>query len=137
MGFDPPTYTGVGLNHTSMCNNQTLNRLHSVFCSSLNGSELFNFNHKYISAIYLSWRKIIRRIFRVPYRTHNGIAIKLRRLNRGSAKFLFSLINHNNTDVKYITIFKINCPCSALAQNYKYLLYKYIFFAFRLLFKYR
>ena len=50
-----------------------MNRLYSVFGLNLYGIELFNFNHKYISDLYMSWRKVIRRIFIVPYRTHNDI----------------------------------------------------------------
>ena len=53
------------------------------------------------------WRKVIRRIFRVPYRPHNDIVTKLR-LNRRLARFLFNVINHDNT------------VCSILAENYKY-----------------
>ena len=37
------------------CDSQTLNRLHSVFCLSLYGIELFNFNHKYMLGLYVSW----------------------------------------------------------------------------------
>ena len=85
-----------------------------------------------MSDLYVSWRKVIRRIFRVPYRTHNDIINKLggdiiSRLDRRLARFLFSLINHDNTVVEYITKFKLSCPRSTLAENYKYLLYKYKF----------
>ena len=38
----------------NVCDSQTLNRLHSVFCSSLHGIELFSFNHKHISAHSIS-----------------------------------------------------------------------------------
>ena len=73
--------------------------------------------------------KNIRR--RVLYRIHNDIVTKLegdivprlRRLER----FLFRLINYDNTVAKYITTFKLNCPRSTLAEYYKYLLYKYKF----------
>ena len=39
------------------------------------------------------------------------------RLDRRLTRFLFSLINHDNTVVKYIT--KFRCPRSTLAENYK------------------
>ena len=61
-----------------------------------------------MSDLYVSWRKVIRRIFRVSYRTHNDIVTKfggdiISRIDRRLARFLFSLINHDNTVVKYIT----------------------------------
>ena len=50
-----------------------------------------------MSDLYVSWRQVIRRIFRVPYRTDNDIVNKLggdiiSRLDRRLARFLFSLI---------------------------------------------
>ena len=78
----------------------------------------------------MSWRRVIRRIYIVPYRTHNELVAKLgryiiSRLDRRLAIFVFGLINHDNTVVKYITKFKLKCPHSTLAENY--LLYKYNF----------
>ena len=35
------------------------------------GCELWNYNSRYINAIYISWRKGITTLFRLPYRTHN------------------------------------------------------------------
>ena len=40
------------------------------------GIGLFNYNHKYMSDLYVARRKVTRRIFRVSYRTHNDIVIK-------------------------------------------------------------
>ena len=57
------------------CKNTAL--IYTVFCSSLYGIELFNYSHTYMSDLYVAWRKVIRRIFKVPYRTHNDIVIKL------------------------------------------------------------
>ena len=59
----------------------------------------------------------------VPYRTHNDIVIKrggyiVSRLDRRMAKFLFNLINHDNTVVQNITKFKLGCPRSTLAEKY-------------------
>ena len=43
----------------NMRDSQTLNILDSVFSSSLYGIELFNFNHKFMSDLYMSWRKLL------------------------------------------------------------------------------
>ena len=85
-----------------------------------------------MSDIYVAWRKVIRRIFRVPYTTHNDIVIKLGGdivsiLDRRMLKFLFNLINHDNLVVQNITKFKLGCPRSTLTENCNYLLDKYKF----------
>ena len=49
------------------------------------------------------------------------------RLDRRMAKFLFTLINHDNL-VPNMTKFKLGCPDQVLTENYKYLLFKYEFF---------
>ena len=61
-----------------------------------------------MSDLYVAWRKIIRRIFSVPYGTYNDIVIKLGRdivwrLNHRMAKFLFNLINYDNHVVQNIS----------------------------------
>ena len=48
-------------------------KLHINFCMSLYGSELWNFNCGYIAEIFVAWRKTMRKLFRLPYRTHNYI----------------------------------------------------------------
>ena len=48
-------------------------KLHTSFCMSLYGSELWNYNSRYIEEIYVAWRKTIRKLFRLRYRTHSYI----------------------------------------------------------------
>ena len=79
--------------------------------------------------LYIAWRKVIRRIYSLPNRTHNFIIMKLRgggietRLDRRLAKCLFTMLNNNNDVVKSITRFKLFSNSSVLAENYRYLLY--------------
>ena len=54
-----------------MCDSFTLNDLHSTYCTSFYGVELYNFNELYINKIYTAWRKCTRLIFRLPNRAHN------------------------------------------------------------------
>ena len=35
----------------------------------------YYYSYKYMSDVYVAWRKVIRHIFRVPYRTRNDIVI--------------------------------------------------------------
>ena len=48
-------------------------KLHTSFCMSLYGSELWNYNSRYVEEIVVAWRKTMRKLFRLPYRTHNYI----------------------------------------------------------------
>ena len=87
----------------SMCDSFTLNNLHSSFCSSLYGVELFNLNKSYMSDLYTAHRK---GLFRIPARTHNSIVIKLAgdlvsKLDCRIAKFIFNMVNHDNDTVRY------------------------------------
>ena len=65
---------------------------------SVCGVELCNFNDKKIESLYTAWRKVIRRIFRLPSRTHNYIVHNsieniVVKLDRRLAKFIYSMFN--------------------------------------------
>ena len=64
--------------HTfSMCDSFTLKHIFSTYCESFYGCELFNLTKPDISKLFISWRKIIRFIFRLSPRTHNYIVSDL------------------------------------------------------------
>ena len=56
-----------------MLDSFSLHKLHSTYCMSLYGCELFNYNSNYISELYVAWRKVIRIFFKLPISTHNYI----------------------------------------------------------------
>ena len=94
---------------------------------SLYGCELFNYNSNYISELYVAWRKVIRKIFKLPMRTHNYIVCGIVEsvniiLDRRIAKYIFNVINSDNTSL--INSF-LNCESSVFAENYIYIMYKY------------
>ena len=81
-------------------------KLHASFCMSHYGSELWNYNSRYIKEIFVAWRKTMRKLFRLPYRTHNyivcgitkDISFKLHR--RLLTKFMYSMIHSDNDTVR-------------------------------------
>ena len=78
----------------------------------------------------VSWRKIIRHIYRLSSKTHNYIISNIRnciivRLDRRLRKFIFNLMHNENFVVKQVTTYKLLCPRSTIADNYKYLYCKY------------
>ena len=113
-----------------MCDSQTLCRIFSLHCESFYGCEILNYNISYMSNLYVSWRKIICYIFRLPQRTHNFIVSNIGnsvivRLDRRQCKFFYNLLHNDNLVVKQITEYKMLSPRSTLADNYRYLCAKY------------
>ena len=41
-----------------------------MYCMPLYGSQLWNYDCKYIDKLYVGWRKTIRKLLHLPYRTH-------------------------------------------------------------------
>ena len=51
----------------------TLDNLHRTYCTHMYGCELCNLNDKKIEAFRIAWRKIKRRIWKLPARAHDII----------------------------------------------------------------
>ena len=105
-------------------------------CDSFCGCELFNFTKPYniMSKLYISWRKIIRYIFRLSPRTHNYIVSNLYyciinciigRLDRRLCTYIYNLLHCENITVQQIVKCKLLSPTYIFADNYRYLCNKY------------
>ena len=96
------------------------------------GSQLWNFNEKYVNEFYIAWRKIIRKIWGLPYNTHNKfihivnncLPINLI-LEKEIMSFIFSIIISNKKNVHSIVDEILHCSNSTFAENYRYFMYKY------------
>ena len=78
----------------------------------------------------VAWRKIKRRIWRLPYKAHNAIIHNLSynidlQLDTRVLKFVHSCLNHCNSVCKSLLSAKLHCIKCTFAANYKYLSYKY------------
>ena len=51
----------------------SLHKLHTTYCMSLYGCEIWNYNSRFINEMFIAWRKIMRKLFKLPNRTHNYI----------------------------------------------------------------
>ena len=56
-------------------------KVHTSFCMSLYGSELWIYKSRYVEEIVVAWRKTVRMLFRLPYRTHNILSGTLLRID--------------------------------------------------------
>ena len=114
----------------SMLDCFSLHKLHSIYCMSLYGCELWNYNSKYVNDIFIAWRKVMRKLFRLPYRTHNYIICGVVecitvKLDRRLCKFIHSMLNSNNMTVKELLRHFMNCDSSVIAENVRYIMHKY------------
>ena len=78
----------------------------------------------------MAWRKIKRRIWKLPYRAHNAIVHQLsydidHQLETRMIKFVQLCLNHCNHVCRSIISSKLHCIKSTFASNYKYLSYRY------------
>ena len=112
------------------CDSNTLDNLHRTYCMHMYGCELWDLNCNYVTDFKVAWRKIKRRIWRLPYRAHNVTVHSLsydidHQLDTRMTKFVYSCLNHSNSVCRSLLSSKLHCVRSTFAANYKYLSYKY------------
>ena len=113
-----------------VCDSNALDSLHRTYCMHMYGCELWDLNCNYIKDFKVAWRKIKRRIWRLPYRAHNAIVHQLsydidHQLETRMIKFVHLCLNHCNHVCRSIISSKLHCIKSTFASNYKYLSYRY------------
>ena len=93
----------------STLKNCSKRRLFQSYCTSFYGSELWALSSKGLEVCCIAWRKGGRRIFNMPYRTHFFLVGPLsgqrsidEMLYRKSLKFVYSVMNSNNSIVAHI-----------------------------------
>ena len=88
-----------------------VNTLYSSYCTSFYGSQLWDFNSRFIKEMYIAWQKSIRRIWKLPYRTHtkllrflcsNAMHIEDQLMLR-FAKLYHKMLHNENDLVSFIT----------------------------------
>ena len=94
------------------------------------GCELWDLNRNYVKDFKVEWRKIKRRIWKLPYRTHNAIVHNLSynidfQIDTRKINFIHSCLNHSSIVCKSIVLSKLYCVKSTFESNNKYLSWKY------------
>ena len=89
------------------------------------GCELWNLSCSYVNKYIVAWRKIKRRLWRLPYTTHNNIVHNLSndvafQLDKRIVYFIHNALNHSNK-----VLAKLHSISSTFATNYRHLCYKY------------
>ena len=99
-------------------------KLFKSYCMSLYGCVLWDFESNFISRFYVTWRKGIRKLLKLPLLTHskylplicNDIPINAQ-LYRRFNKFLFKACSSNNVLVKMCCNLAINGSGSSVSNN--------------------
>ena len=111
------------------CNSVTLDALHQTYCMHMYGCEFGNLNGTYITKFITAWRKIKRRIWNLPYTTHNNIVYNLSndiclQLDKQIVTFINNALNSSNYISRSLLQSKLHCSGSRFASNY-HLSHKY------------
>ena len=107
-------------------------KLFTTFCIDAYGCQLWNFESKEVHNFYVAWRKVVCKLWRLPYTTHcnllhtinNSLPIEIS-LEKRSVKLIWSCVNSENDVVKTISRLATKLQRSVFGQNYRYFSYKY------------
>ena len=86
--------------------------LFSTYCLDAYGSSLWDYSSQCVKIFYVAWRKVVRRIWSLPYTTHcdtlpiinNTDSIELA-LEKRCVKFIWSCLNSSNAVVRNVLYF--------------------------------
>ena len=109
------------------------NHLFFKYCTAFYGSQFLPvYDNKTMNGLYVAWRMALRKVWRVPWTTHNKILPMLADVlppnlsfEKRSINFCNLLLNSRNKTVNMITGMAIYGSHSVLGQNIKHLSYKY------------
>ena len=99
----------------------------------LYGIPLWRYNNHYnIERFSLSWRKAIRRLWKIPYITHNALVHHINICNsivsileKRCVKFLWNLLNSDNVLFGRICKYSVYNSDTTMGENMRYFMYKY------------
>ena len=115
------TKTNVLASTFGHCNFEVKYRLFKTYIMGLYGCVLWNLSPRYLDRISTAWRKCIRKLFRIPYRTHSallpGICDDIRpefQIYSRVLKFITTAIESENDLVKLCARTAINGSRSSM-----------------------
>jgi len=106
--------------------------LYKLYCLSVYGCQLWDFESPKVSAFFISWRKSVRRIYCLPPRTHcqllpyiccdTNIDVQL---HKRFTRFIFNAIHSNNECVSLACRLALHGSRSAVCNSINYVCHKY------------
>jgi hypothetical protein len=111
---------------------ETKYELFKVFCMSLYGSLLWDYSSAHVNMFYTAWRKCVRRILGLPYRTHNNLLPSICndapvdwQLHRRCITFVTQCLNSHNSCVSLCASLCIQGSRSDTCNSVNYICSKY------------
>ena len=122
----------VTLAHFKFAHSDTLHTLFKAFCMALYGCQLWDYSSKEVNYFYKTWRKCVRRVWRLPPRTHNELLHLIcgevrveQQLHRRLAKFLKALGQSDNELVHLCLQLTVRGSRSPVANSVALLSHRY------------
>ena len=107
-------------------------KLTDTYCLDLHGSQLWKYSKNHVNAFYTAWRKVVRRIWKIPSPTHRNLLRSINKslpieflMEKSCAKLIWSCFNSHNLIVRNISLAAKISSFSDFGDNYRYLSYKY------------
>ena len=106
----------------SICDSETLDKVHSTFCMHMYGCELWNLNRSDVQKFYIAWRKVKCRIWKLPSTIHiNSIIHNITSnihiiLEKRFIKFKHNALN-GNIVCRQILLAKLRCKKSFFCRK--------------------
>ena len=99
-------------------------KLFKCYAMSLYGCQVWDFSHKGMSRVYTTWRKCIRKLFKLPYRTHSELLPVLCKdlpmsiqLYKRFIKFIHNALNGTNDCLKACAMLALYGSSSSVCNN--------------------
>ena len=116
----------------SYCDSATLSILFKTYCMNVYGSQIWKYNDKALNKLYTCWRKTIRILYKIPYRTHNNLIHSIMKsypidiiLEKRCIKYIWNLINTEQDMYKHIVKLSLYNMNSTIGENIRYFMYKF------------
>ena len=111
--------------------------LFKSYCLSLYGCQLFNFASKYISNLYICWRKCVRRLYQLSPRTHCDLLHLVcqdctieGQLHARFLKFFFKAYNSENICVSLCSKIALHGSRSNVCHSLNFICNRYSLYKF-------
>ena len=116
----------------SYCKSDTIVMLFKSYCMNIYGSQIWKLYNNEVNIFYTAWRKAIRQIHKLPYRTHTILINHIIQcylidiiLEKRCIKFIWGLMNSEHILFNNIIKFSLFNMSTTIDENIKYCMYKY------------
>ena len=107
-------------------------KLFQSYCMSFYGSQLWDYSSPKVDKVYTAWRKTVRLIWRLPYRTHSSLLPEIceispfeRQMHIRFFNFMRNLCLSKNSLVSVCRKLVLDGSRSEVGRSFNYLVKKY------------